>query len=247
MEAFRKFDLAADALDSLNDVRARLAENNEDDGCFPVEIARVADVRRGIDDLGYIGKADGGPVVVTDDERRVVSGVRYLSVGKDIGGGRTVRDLTAREIRILDAEDGLDARQSKSIAVELRGIDLNPHRRLCAAAYNYLPDSLDLRELLLDDCRGRVIHGRPIVDIGCEPNDHDRRICRVHFSIGRIPRKVCRQIRAGCIDGGFNIAGRSIDVTVQIELQRDLTCCRVSWTRSSRSLRRCAPTAAPGE
>ncbi len=61
--------LGANAIDGVDDVGAGLAEDDEHDGALAVQVARGADVLHGIDDVGDIGEANGGAVVVADDER----------------------------------------------------------------------------------------------------------------------------------------------------------------------------------
>ena len=68
MTALRNGNWRIDAIDGLNDVGAGLAEDDQNDGRLAVEVAGGADVLRGIDDVGDIGEADGGAIVVADDE-----------------------------------------------------------------------------------------------------------------------------------------------------------------------------------
>ena len=58
----------ADAIDGLDDVGARLAEDDDEDGGLAVGIAGVAQVFDGIDDFADIGEADGGAVAIGDEQ-----------------------------------------------------------------------------------------------------------------------------------------------------------------------------------
>ncbi len=62
IEALIDGSCGADAIVGRDDVRAGLAEDDEHDRAFAVEIAAGADVLRGVDDVGDIGEADGGSV-----------------------------------------------------------------------------------------------------------------------------------------------------------------------------------------
>ena len=114
-----------------------------------VQIAGGADVLHGVGHLGDIGQADGRAVVITDDERLVVVGVRDLVVGKDVRGHDAVGDLAFGQVGVLQAQHGLQIRQGKSVAGQLGGICVHAHGRQRAASDIDLPHALDLRQLLL--------------------------------------------------------------------------------------------------
>jgi len=114
-------DLGADAVDSVNDVGAGLAEDGEQNSAFAVQVAGGANVLNGIDDVGDIGEVDRGAFVIPDDDGFKVRGMGHLIVGDDIGGGDAVGDLALGEIGILEAENGLDVGHRQAIAGELGG------------------------------------------------------------------------------------------------------------------------------
>ena len=70
---FNRRQFCADAIDGIDDVGARLAEDHDGDRGYAVQISCRADVLRGVRNVGYIGEPDCGSVVVTDDERLVLS------------------------------------------------------------------------------------------------------------------------------------------------------------------------------
>ncbi len=122
---------------------------------------------------------------------------------------------------ILQAKRGLDILQRKPHAAELGGIDFHAYGRERASANAHLPDALDLRKLLLDD-RGRcVVQVGAVVFVRGESEDHDRRIGRIDLAIRRVGGKVGRQERSCGIDTCLHIARGEIDVTAEVELQRD--------------------------
>ena len=97
-------------------------------------------------------------MLITDDERLVVRGVRDLVVGKDVRGHNAVGDLAFGQVSVLQAQHGLQIRQGKSVAGQLCGICVHTHGRQCATSDRHLPYALYLRQLLLDDGGGFVIH-----------------------------------------------------------------------------------------
>ena len=146
---------------------------------------------------------------------------------------------------VLQAQHRLNAGKREAVTVELRRIDVHAHRGQRRRRPTYLPHSLDLRELLLHDCRSFVVQLARVVFVRSQPENHDRRIRRIHFAIGGIGGQIRGQIGAGGIDRRLNVARRAIDVTAQIELDGDSGGAERTRRRSSPKRRRCARTAAP--
>ena len=84
-------------------------------------------------------------MLITDDERLVVGGVRDLVVGKDVGGHDAIGDLAFGQVGVLQAQHGLQIRQGKSIAGQLCGIGVHAHGGQRATSDSDLPYALDLR------------------------------------------------------------------------------------------------------
>ena len=105
---------AADIFNRLDDVGAGLAKDDDRDGRLAVEVAGGTDVLHRVCHVGDIGEADGGAVVVADDERPVISGVLDLVVGDDVGSDDAVRELAAGLVGILQAQTLTDMLQSVS-------------------------------------------------------------------------------------------------------------------------------------
>ena len=78
-----------------------------------------------------------------------------------------------------------------------------------------------MQQPLLHNGRRRVVELAATVDIRCQRDDHDRRISRINFSPSGILREVRRKICARGVDRCLHVARRAIDVTTQIELQRN--------------------------
>ncbi len=86
MDAWIDGSCAVYAVDRVNDVGAGLAEDDNRNRALAVQISGSADVLHRVCHLSDVGQADRRAVLVTDDERLVVVGVRDLVVGKDVCG-----------------------------------------------------------------------------------------------------------------------------------------------------------------
>src|SRR5262249_22147783 len=89
------------------------------------------------------------------------------------------------------------------------------------AAEGNLPDSGNLRELLLKDVAGNVIELTTRERLRGQCEDENGRTGRVDLAIGWIGFQARWQVRTCGIDGGLHIAGRTIDVAIKVELQGD--------------------------
>ena len=219
---------AADPIDGINNIGARLAKDDEHDGALAVQIAGDANVLNGIDYVGDIGKMDGGAFVIADDDRLVVFGVGNLIICNDVGRDISVGDLALGKIGILQTKYGLQVRHRQAHAVELRGIYFHADRRQCAAADRDLANTRNLRQLLLHDRGGFVVKLIRSVLVRRQPQNHDRGVGGIDLAIGRIRRKICGQIRARRVDGSFHVSGCSINVTAEIELNGDRRCAQAA-------------------
>ena len=103
--------------------------------------------------------------------------------------------------------------------IQLRRIHIDPYRGIRGAADTDLPHTLNLRQLLLHDGGGGVIHGFFVVLIRGQAKDHDGRVRRIDLAITGIGRQIGGQIGAGGVDARFDIARCGFDIAVQVELQ----------------------------
>jgi len=65
--------LRPDALHRLDDVRARLPEDDQQDGRLAIQQAKGPNVLRRIQDVSHVGQADSGPRCCSDDKRLEVA------------------------------------------------------------------------------------------------------------------------------------------------------------------------------
>ncbi len=142
--------------------------------------------------------------------------------GAERPGVVDVRQLALRAVGVGAGERRTHILQADAVAAELSGIEVHPHRRQRAAADGHLADAFELRQLLLQDGRGHVIHPRPLHQRGGERQEHDGRVRRIDLAIGRIVRQVCRKLAAGSVDRRLDVARRGVDVAVEVELQGDV-------------------------
>ena len=110
-----------------------------------VQVARRANVLRGVLNVGHIGQPDRGAVVIPHNQRLVLVRMAHLVVDHNIRGRDSVGKLPGRLVRILLAQHRLNIRQCQPVAVEQRRIHFHAHRRAGASAHRHLPHALDLR------------------------------------------------------------------------------------------------------
>ena len=82
----QKGKLGADAVVGLDDIGARLAEDDDRHRGDAIQVTRGANALGRILYVGYVGKVDGEPVVIADDQGLILIGLRNLVVGDDVRG-----------------------------------------------------------------------------------------------------------------------------------------------------------------
>ena len=185
---------------------------------IPFRYARGTHVLHRIGNARHVREPHRCAVVVPDDDRLVVVSLRDLVIGDDVGCRRTIGHLSLGKVGVLSAEHRLNARKTQPVAVELRRVDIHSHRGQRSPAHHHLSHAVDLRKLLLHDCRSFVIQFARVIFLGSQSQNHDRSVRGIYFAIGGIAGQISRQISASCTDGSLNIACRAIDVTAEIEL-----------------------------
>src|SRR6266852_5202617 len=115
-DGFNGGQFGTDAVDGVNDVGTGLAEDDQQNSALAVEVAGGANVLDGIDNIGDIREMDGGAFVIANDDGLEVFGVRDLIVGDDVCSGDAVGNLALGEVRVLQAQHGLDAGHGEAVA-----------------------------------------------------------------------------------------------------------------------------------
>ena len=212
----------AHAVDRVDDVRARLAEDDHHDRRFAVDVSSRADVFDRIFSCADVTDAHRCAVVIGDDQRLVIDRVHQLVVGADLPSPAANRQLSLRRVRIRVGHGRAHLLEADPVLVQHRRVQLDADRRQRTTADDDLSDATDLRQGLRHDRRRRVVH-LPLRQHGRgEREDHDGRVGGVDLAIVRIRGQVRRQIPAGRIDGRLDVARGRVDVPIQIELQGDV-------------------------
>ena len=109
----------------------------------------------------------------------------------------------------------------RPIAASDDRVEADPDRGLDAAADADLADAGNLRDLLREHRVRRLEHLRQRQRLRAQREDQDRRVARIDLAVVRPRRQVRRQIAAGGVDRGLDVARRALDVAVEPELDRD--------------------------
>ena len=149
--------LTSNAIDGCDDIRAGLAEDDDRNRALAVQIAGGANILYRVGNLGHVGEMNGGSVVIADNERLVILRCRNLIIIQNVRRSRAVGDLALRQIRILQAQHGLQIGHGEAIAGQFRGVRIDAHGRECAASHADLAHSRNLRQLLFHDGGSFVI------------------------------------------------------------------------------------------
>ena len=223
--------LGPDAVDGLDDVRARLARQDHRDAGLAVDQTGVAQVLDRIEDLGDVAEPDRRAVAIGDHQIAILGRVRRLVVGVDLIVVVVVLDRALWAVGVGRGERRADVLEADAIVEDRAGVDLDAHRRQGRAGDVDLADARKLRQPLLQDVGGEIVELACGVGRRRHGDDHDRRVGRIDFMIGRILAQAGRQVDARGDNGRLDVARGAIDVAVEAELERDAG-------RAERALRR---------
>ncbi len=173
-------------------------------------------------------------VAVGHDQRFVFFGREQLVGRIDRPASPCIGNLSLGTIGVRLGQSLADFFQTNAEMVEHRRIEIDSHRGRRPAAYVYIAYAADLRQLLLDNRRGRVVHRRHVVSLARERQQHDRRIGGIDLTIGRRAGQVGGQTAAGGVDGRLHVARGGIDVAIEVELQRNGRRTQVTGRRHLR-------------
>ena len=210
-----------DAIDGLDDVGVGLPADDQQHGRPAIGRPRVPQVLDGVHDLRHVGDSDRRAVAVGDDERKIVRGGLRLVVGVDLPVAGAILHDALGPVRIRARDRRTDVLEADAVLVERLGVDLDPHRRKRAAADLHLAHALELRQLLRDDRRCRVVHLALRHRLRRQRQDHDRRVGRVDLAIGGVAVEARGQRAPRGVDRRLHVARRAVDVAIEIELQHD--------------------------
>ena len=212
----------ADAVHGVDDVGARLAEDDHQHGRLAVGVAGIAQVFHRIHRVADIGDAHGGAVVIGDHQRLVVDGLEDLVVGAHFPDAIAVGEMPFGRV-------GVGRGRARCAPAPGRC-------RTCSDASGFssmrtpgsaLPPTITWpTPLTCDSFCAMMVEAAsyiwPLSRMWRGEREHeDGRIGRIHLAVGGIVRKVGGQIAAGGVDGRLHVARGGVDVAVQIELQGD--------------------------
>ena len=78
-----------------------------------------------------------------------------------------------------------------------------------------------LRKLLFEDRGGSVVELALAARVRGQREHDDRRVGRIDLAVYRVGAKARRQVDARGVDRRLDVAGRTVDVAVEAELQDD--------------------------
>ena len=119
-----------------------------------------------------------------------------------------------------------DIFQPESGGCQRRWIDLNADGRFFGAIDQHLADARNLAQPLAHHGVGIFKDGSSIHGFGRHGQDQNGGIRRIHLPVDRWSGKIDRQIGERCRDSLLNVTGRTIDTSVQIELEIDAAPAR---------------------
>ncbi len=181
----------------------------------------VLHVLDGIRDRGDVGEPEGRPVPVRDDERLVLGGLEELVGRRDGPEAVPAADVALRPVRVHAEEKRPHVLEAEAGAREGGRVHVHAHRRKRAPAHEHLPDARNLRELLLEDGRREVVHPRPLNGVRGQADQHDRGVGGIHLPIAGIVREVRGELAARRVDRRLDVPPGRVDVSRQVELDRD--------------------------
>ena len=223
--------LGSNVVDRLDDVGARLARQNDRDPRLAVDKTGVTQIFDGIEDFGDVGEPDRRAVAVGDHQIAILRRMGRLVVGVDLIVVVVVLDRALWTIGVGGGERGADVLKPNAVVEDRAGVDFDAHRRQRRAGDIDLADARKLRQPLLQNVGGEVIELPRGVGRRRHGDDHDRRVSRIDFMVGRILSQAGRQIDPRRDDGRLDVSRRAIDVAIKAELEGDAG-------RAERALRR---------
>ena len=208
-------------VDGADDVGIGLPVEDEHDRRLSVVDPGDADILNGIGDARHVSQPDRGAAPPGDDQLPVFRRGKELVGGGDRPGRHTVIDGALGAVGVGLLEAGADVVEAEVIALENRRVDGDADGRRGAAAHDHLPHALDLRELLLEERAGDVLEPGLVVEIGRHRQDEDRGVGGVDLPQVGIAREVRGEAAAGGVDRRLNVARGGVDVSIEVELERD--------------------------
>ena len=142
---FERGQSAFHAVDCIDDIGARLAEQNHQHRRLAVGEAEIAHVFDGIENLRHVRQPHRRAVAIGDHQRRVIGGLDRLIVGIDLKPALALIDGALGTIGIGGGERRAHVFQTDAVFEHGVRVDLDAHGGQCRAADDDLADAADLR------------------------------------------------------------------------------------------------------
>ncbi len=210
-----------DAIDDVDDVRARLALNVHDDGGRRIHPRRLLRVFHAVDDAGHVGHTHRRAVAIGDDDRLVVRAGEDLVVRPDAVALLRSLQIALGLIGIRRRQSAAQILEAQSVRGQSSGIGLHTHGGLLSAADGDETDTRQLRDLLREGRVGQVLDFTQRERARSETEGEDGGVGRVGLAVDRRFGKVAGQEAGGGVDRRLHFLLGNVDVLSQVELQRD--------------------------
>src|SRR5690606_7251547 len=155
------------------------------------------------------------------DQRQVVGGAVQLVVVADLPVTLRVFNHALGTPHVAGGDGLAHSVERDAVLLQLLRLQLHAHRRQRTAADLHLADTGNLRQLLREDGRGNVVELALVEAFRGQRKHHDRRLCRVDLAVGRHAAHSAGQQVARGVDRRLYLAGGTVDVAVQVELDGD--------------------------
>lgn len=214
--------LLHDAVDGVDDVGARLLEDDQEHAGLAVNPAVLGIVQRCTHGMADVADTDGTAVPIGDDDVVPGLGLGELVVGIDGVGARVAVEGSLGIVDGDHRQRGAHVLQRQALGDQLGGIDLDTDRRCLLSTDADLADAADMADRLRELGVGLVGHLRHRQRRRGGAERENGRVGRIDLSVGRRGRHVLGQLPARRIDGGEHVGASTVDVAREIELQDDL-------------------------
>ncbi len=174
-----------DAVHGLDDVGARQFENRQQNRLLAVGKGRETGIFRCVDGAADVADPHRSAVLVGDDDVVPRRGGEHLAVvvNRESAGLPVDGSFRADRGRVDDHPAQILEREAEG--GDLRGVDLDAHRRLLLAADFHIGDPGDLADVLVEDILGVIVDLGQRDRVRGQGEDKDGRVRRIDLAVGR--------------------------------------------------------------
>ena len=211
--------LGLDLPHGFDDVGAGLAVDHQQHRRIIVEEAAIVAVFHAISDLRHVLEAQGGAVLITNQQGLIVLGFLQLIVGLDLPVALAVFQRAFGPALVGIGDGVAHIVQGDAVLIEGLGFQFDAHRRQRTAADLHFAHTRHLGQALGQNGRGQVVQLAFLQHVGGQRQHHDRRLGRVDLLVGGHAAHATGQQVARRVDGRLHFPRRPVDVAVGIERQ----------------------------